>query len=197
MISQDTLNHNKQQFEDALLELMEQMPYTQITIVHLIKKVNVSRKTFYRYFPDKDACLRALVQRYVKDSAIYTSTHATLETTVAQSYPIQLRFWKASSTFLTVLIRNDLIHVLQQEIMNHIRAEEKDLMRGLCTPNGEFDEDCLYFFASGMCRMLTIWCASEFRIPMETVAQKLERLLHMPLIPRGTDHLTDTHQIAD
>lgn len=190
MISNDVIYQKKIQFEDALLEIMERMPYNQISIVHLINAVGVSRKTFYRYFPDKDACLYSLIQRHICDCALYTACHVSPDMLLSQSYAIQLHYWKEDWRFLSALYRNGLFHILHREMMNHIRTEEKDLMHGLCSPNGEFDEDCLFFYVAGVCRMMTVWCENDFETPLEEISQKLGRLLHMPLIPMESQRLS-------
>ena len=61
----DRMNgHQKQKeqsgrmIEGALLELMEEKSYAQITVSEIVKRADVSRRTFYRLYGEKDEVLR-------------------------------------------------------------------------------------------------------------------------------------------
>lgn len=54
------INQSKQAFVQALLRLLETESFTDITIKQLVLESGYSRRTYYRYFHDKDAILDTL-----------------------------------------------------------------------------------------------------------------------------------------
>ena len=55
----------QRQFEAALLELMGHKHYSQISVQEICDRVGLSRKSFYRYFSNKEMCLPALVDHTI------------------------------------------------------------------------------------------------------------------------------------
>lgn len=53
----------QQQLEDCFLKNMLLRPYAEITISDLCEQSSISRKSFYRYFTNKDSCLASLLDR--------------------------------------------------------------------------------------------------------------------------------------
>ena len=53
----------QQQLEDCLLKNMLQKSYGEISVSDLCEQAGISRKSFYRYFGNKDGCLCALLDR--------------------------------------------------------------------------------------------------------------------------------------
>ena len=56
---------SKQQITDALLKLMENHPYNDITVKQIILETDLVRKTFYRNFSSKDDVLDAYINMKV------------------------------------------------------------------------------------------------------------------------------------
>ena len=50
----------QKEIEKVLLELMMKKSYNDITITELCEKLDMPRKTFYRYYPDRHALLSAV-----------------------------------------------------------------------------------------------------------------------------------------
>ena len=51
----------QRQLEEGLLELMRLRPYDEISVVDLCEYLQIPRKSFYRYFSNKDGALFALL----------------------------------------------------------------------------------------------------------------------------------------
>lgn len=51
---------SKQKLAAALLEIMKQYEYKEITVTQITQEARLSRKTFYRLFSDKDDILNLL-----------------------------------------------------------------------------------------------------------------------------------------
>ncbi len=104
----------QRQFENALLELMETKTLPQISIQEICSRVGLSRKSFYRYFSSKEACLHALV-----DHAILNFTDIPFQNDRAQELLERFfLYWMHRRKLLDALCRSDMVGVLlnwQQE----------------------------------------------------------------------------------
>ena len=69
----------QEEIEAALLELMHSIPYQQITVTDLTKQLGIARKSFYYYFPSKEACFESLADRLIQESALYVTRNLTDE----------------------------------------------------------------------------------------------------------------------
>lgn len=49
--------------EDALFKLMEKKPYAQITVSEITRKADISRRTFYRLYREKDEVLHYYLEK--------------------------------------------------------------------------------------------------------------------------------------
>lgn len=59
-----TLAYRRQkQIEDCLYENLLRRPYTSVSISDLCHQLDISRKSFYNYYPDKDSCFRSFISR--------------------------------------------------------------------------------------------------------------------------------------
>ena len=68
----------RQKLIDATQEVIVQKGYTQVDILDITERANVSRGTFYQHFRNKQECVRALMQQgFDALSAEISSSKAT------------------------------------------------------------------------------------------------------------------------
>lgn len=173
----------KIQIENTLLELMEEVPYEQITVQDLTQKLGTARKTFYRYFPNKQSCLESLTDRMIYECNLHVLQNAPADPAPYDIYVARLRFWAVHKNFLDVLIRNHLSLFMLERFMRYLSREDKVTRDLLSTPKMKYDEDILFFYMSGQLFLLLKWCSDGFPLSVEEMAQKYLRLLHEPLLP--------------
>lgn len=58
---------SKEKFVKALLVIMEQYDFKEITITQLSQEADLSRKTFYRLFKDKDELIKFFFENLYKE----------------------------------------------------------------------------------------------------------------------------------
>ena len=61
---------SKKKITEALLLLMKQYPYTEITVKQILLETDISRKTFYRNFLSKDDVLNSFIDTIFQDYVI-------------------------------------------------------------------------------------------------------------------------------
>ena len=82
----------QERIESALLELMQIIPYQQITVTDLTKQLGISRKSFYYYYSSKESCFESLADRLIQESALYTFRQLTDNQDAVQIYEENLKF---------------------------------------------------------------------------------------------------------
>lgn len=171
------------QIEDCLLEIMQCVPYRRITIAELCDRVGIARKTFYYYYPSKDDCLYAIVDRKIEEASLYTASALPNNAKHLESYLSNLNFWKNQKPFLDALVKNDLGSVFLDRYMRYIVQEEKTLTDMLDTDAVKFDSDILLFYMCGQISMMFQWYMRGFDTSTEEMAKKYMRLIHAPILP--------------
>ena len=172
----------KKEIEDGLLELMVQQAFWSITVTQLTKHLGISRKCFYDYFPDKEACLESLIDRKIQEAALYVTVSQPNAGNRMSRYIMNLEFWKEQHIFLGAIHNNHRHEVFLNRCMQHVIKEEKALHASMDTPEVKFDEDILYFCINGELGLLIRWYLRGFDTPVEVMAKKCMRLHLEPLI---------------
>ena len=169
----------KDALEDILLELMQQMPYEQITVIHIVQRLGVSRRTFYRNFSNKDACFCALTDRLIQEMYLEIQEGYRFSKSV---YLLYFAYWYKNREYLRCVMRNKLEEVFTERIGNHARTEERDFLKKISSPIADRDEDILMFYTRGIVAMLMNWTRRDFDTPVEKMAKKMVRVIHSPMI---------------
>lgn len=174
--------HRKQEIEEILLELMKDTPYDRITVKSITDKMQIARKTYYHYFPNKQACLESLMDRLVTECSLRQMglpEHSTLPDLCKD----QLSFWVQQRPFLEAILRNHLSPLLVQRILLHVCREGNSLLELLNTRDLDCDEDVLFFRISGHVSLMLKWCSEGFSLSLDEMARKILRLSQEPMLP--------------
>jgi len=171
--------------ENELLAMMQEVPFEQITVLDIAQRQNIARKTFYRYFPNKQACLEGLIDRSIYECSIRILRHTGRNISYRQEYEGWLTFWMEQRSLLEALIRNRLDGLLVERLKEYTLREDPYAMERLATDRMDCDEDILHFYLSGQVAMLVKWGSEGFSRPMEEMVGKLLRLIHEPLFSPG------------
>ena len=102
---------------DALLNLMEEKPYTRISVSEICKSAGVSRQTFYTLFASKDNVIAYELERKYcfrpEEHECCQSSMSLEDICHAYSYYITER-----RDILGLLVRNDILYLLQESLFN-------------------------------------------------------------------------------
>lgn len=169
----------QRQFEQCLLELMQQIPYSQITISDLCEQMNLSRKSFYRYFSSKDGCLYALIDHSIMEfSSAYLPENTLLQRDLYEHY---FNYWKKLSPLLTVLCQNQLTTCLFERTLLCITEEEHEFRNFLHANNRDDDYESILFVVCGITGILLNWHNTGYRKTPSQMAATLDQLLRQTL----------------
>ena len=172
----------KEVLENALLELMKNRPYEQITVKELTDYCHISRKTFYQYFSNKHECLESLTDRMLLEESTHLMRELPEDAEFYQIHEATLLYWMDRREFLGAIIAHDLGTFFLERYATYVQREGSSLMDRLDTAKLEWDVDILLFGLSGVVTLLLFWCSEGFVRPLDEMTRKLTRLLHEPLL---------------
>lgn len=166
----------QRQLEQCFLELLYQIPFSQISIGQICDAAGLSRKSFYRYFSNKEGCLCALLDHTIMDSA---SSYPAVESgkhVPAVFFESFFRFWELQAPLLDVLQRDNLEVMLVRRMMVYATEEENQFRSYL----GIYREDSFEYMSyiiSGVMGLVITWHHSGRHKAPQQMALILERLL--------------------
>ena len=144
---------------ETLLRLMEEYPYKEITVKHILLEADVSRKTFYRNFTSKDDVLNTyintMLHKYI-DSIIEQDKYS-----IIQIIDVIFYFCKENKKLLFILRDNELLYVFLMRLNSFILREHKKIIRyNTEFPNecsGELNKYIIYFNTGAIWNVIIRW----------------------------------------
>ena len=165
----------QREFEQCLLELMQAVPYAQITISDICERMKLSRKSFYRYFSSKDGCLYALIDHSILEFASRYLPDDSL--TDLELYEHYFSYWKKLNPLLNALSLNRLAPVLYERTMRSVAEENHELWRFLDS-NGQNDGyERILYGVCGITGVLLNWHDTGYRKSPRQMAATIVRLM--------------------
>ena len=172
---------SRQKMAQALLTLMEQYPYREITVTQIAQEAGLSRKTFYRLFSDKDEVLdlsfEGLYQVYSDRVRAAKPEHYW---DVAQLF---FNFWEERKDLLSLLQKNGLLpRVLDRsyhyavEVFSFVRPPETAEALSPALPY------LLSYSVGGLHGMLLKWAQEGMVIPSDQLIAALKAGFQSPLL---------------
>lgn len=93
----------------ALLELMKEKAYSDISISELCRKADLSRNTFYKFFPEKNALLEYLKEDIALGFVAYKETIAKEKLSSSmEAFVHYFSFWYQLREWVDVLVENEM-----------------------------------------------------------------------------------------
>ena len=163
---------SKQEITDALLKLMEQYPYSEISVKQIVLETGLVRKTFYRNYTSKDDVLIAYINQ-----AITEYVTALLE---QPEDPLSMifRFCEKNRRLLTLLSQNQLLHLLLIRLNEEIPklSNSTDMSRNPFAKlmEGMDPEYLIAFNIGAIWNVIFRWVERGMTEPLEEVRRTLE-----------------------
>ncbi len=171
----DYRESRRETFASGLLELMMKMPYEKIVIRDLCAHVQISRKTFYRYFSNKEEVLCALIDQLLINIGTYMPPAAqNADTPWLEEMRRFFCYWQEKRHVLQMLLDNSLIELFFFRAVA-VALSEMDIFKKdaqhMKDPNTR--ESVVSYYVGGLMTMLLFWMKSDFADSPEDMAQRL------------------------
>lgn len=172
----------QKELEQGLLQMMEHRRFEEISVSDLCSRLDIPRKSFYRYFTSKDGALHALLDHTILDFYTVGSIEGLRGGTPIGDLERFFQFWKAHKKLLDAVIYSNLGGILVERAVS--LAKQEELMPGYVRNwENEMQDVAMSFVVCGLMSMVLQWHKEGYRIPTEQMAKTAVAMLSRPLIP--------------
>jgi len=148
----------EQAFINALLSLMEEKSYNQISVSELSEHAKYDRRTYYRYFSSKDDILFSHCSFLLSEMA---SKMSKTPLTPGSGFLAFFEFWDNHKDFLKLLYKQNLIYLLGEKLdqlmYRQVGLKVHDNLPEELEQVSEFSRYAYYFTLGGLWQMLVLW----------------------------------------
>ncbi len=145
---------SKKLLVDAMYQLMQKKPYTEITITELCEEAGLCRRTFYRHFQIPADVLEYAISEIANEFFIVRNTFFTRERTFHRLTVLFFYFWEQRLDVLMLFYKNNLYYyfcdifskTLHDTLLNQQPDEFSDAYR----------KTYLFIFG-GLCQLMKNW----------------------------------------
>ena len=157
--------------EDELFALMREKVFTRITVSEVVKRADVSRRTFYRSYKGKEEVIRRYISRLCRDYRdIYPALGEYDMGRIAKDY---FGFWYGHKDFLMLMEQCGLCEMLYYEISRvseDIVRERMDCREAADMQDVKF---FAYYSAGGFILLQHHWIMEGMKEAPERYAQRV------------------------
>lgn len=172
----------QRQLEQGLLQAMYTQQYEDISISDLCDRLGVPRKSFYRYFSNKDGALFALLDHTLMEFIQSPSNPIANKTGAIHDLERFFVFWHERRRLLTALQRSRLSGLLLERATYY--AQHERLMPSyLLYVDENIQQRAMTFAVCGLLSMVLAWHTDHYRETPEEMAKIATEMLTQPLVP--------------
>ena len=169
----------QRELEKGLLDMMK---FEEISVSDLCDRLNIPRKSFYRYFSSKEGALHALLDHTLLEFYDTGSIEGLRGGTPMGDLERFFYFWKKRRNLIDAMLRSNLSGMLVERAVSLIKQEK--LMPGYVREwEAMMQNIAMSFVVCGLMSMVIQWHSDDYRIPAEKMAQTAVTMLSRPLIP--------------
>ncbi len=176
---------SKRLITEALLELMETVPFSKISIRDIVEKAGLTRQTFYHNFESKEDVIS-----YKLDELFEGFFQYVIDNKVADCEGIicfYFRYWHKNDRFIKLLVKNNLVYILELKYPEYFKIIQFIFMRDKNI--SDIESEYVYSFISGaIINLLVTWInGGQVMTPKEMASFVMKILegtfyeLHIPL----------------
>lgn len=166
---------SKKEITDALITLMQTIPFTEITVKQIVLEAKLERKTFYNNFSSKDDVLDAIINTAIQEYVITV--------TGSKEGPLNVifDFCNRNRELLALLQKNNMLYLLLQRLnavipeLNCLSELNENPFRVLI---GDLEPDYLIAFNIGaIWNVIFKWVDRGMKDSPEYIKQTIEEYL--------------------
>lgn len=174
----------QQIIEECLLDFMQTSPYSEITVNDICEKAGIPRKSFYRYFTNKDSVLHSLIERILMEYESFPGDYRSGERrTVRRDLERMFLYWRGQAPLLNALDRNGMFGRLFEQSIRFSVSPDVLPRRFLPEDSEDMRLQVTAFSAAGLMSIILAWYRQGFSRSANQEAAIAQRVLTQPLFP--------------
>ena len=173
----------QRELEQGLLDMMKYKRFEEISVSDLCDRLNIPRKSFYRYFSSKEGALHALLDHTLLEFYDTGSIEGLRGGTPEGDLKRLFHFWKERQALIGAMLHSNLSGMLVERAVS--LAKQEELMPGYVKDwENMMQNIAMSFVVCGLMSMVIQWHREGYRISAEKMAQAAVAMLSRPLIPK-------------
>ena len=173
----------QRELEKGLLQMLQTRRYEEITVSDLCAHMQIPRKTFYRYFSNKDGAFYALLDHMLADFFEKPVPGKGARGTAIGDLDAFFSFWYENRDFLDALQRSGVSGILVERA-NTFALREGYLPKQFKAVSSRVQGLALTFAVCGLMSMVLRWHHEGFHLTPEEMTKLAVDLITKPLIGR-------------
>lgn len=171
----------QRQLELGLMEAMASQHYDEISVSDLCDRMQIPRKSFYRYFSGKDGALKALIDHTLLEFEGFSFRSGTAEDQTRGLLEDFFLFWKLQKPMLDALDRSGLSGVLIERSISHALADTSIVNHFRSDQEKMIEEQTTTFCVCGLMSMVLQWHKEGYRVSASHMAAIAVHIVSHPL----------------
>ncbi|MHA8110234.1 TetR/AcrR family transcriptional regulator [Lactobacillaceae bacterium Melli_B4] len=163
----------KRKIVAGMIELMDTMPYKEITVKQICQQIKVSRMTYYRNFHDKKDLLiyhfDGLFTRFIQS---VSSSHSRTFFDIATIF---FNLIKEDQHVMELLIQNDLTMILRERLRYYIGGL---IDQNVLQIRENSSKLLVSLISGGLTEMLITWTNDGMQEPVESLVIFSSKYMH-------------------
>lgn len=177
MISKNNNPQNritKESIFTALMLLMEQKDFKEISITELTKKAGVSRMAFYRNYNLMEDIITSYLDEFFEDYSNQISRNEKIDT--CDSVRLYFTYFRNHEKLITNLNNSNLTNLILERVTRFLHSLCKDIV---CekSHSPEKEKYSIEFLAGGVYKVLIEWAKSGMKESDDVMAQIVYSLM--------------------
>lgn len=182
----------QRQLEQGLLEIMRTKHYDELSISDLCDRLEIPRKSFYRYFGSKDGALQALIDHTLMEFEDYTVRYRQGKTrSIYLDMDSFFQFWLEKKDLLDGLQRSGISGVLVNRAVAFALSDDVLPIRFLPGDNYTMQQHITMFGVCGLMSMMLNWHDNGYEQSVAEMSRIAVRMISKPLFPNVDEHVKE------
>jgi AcrR family transcriptional regulator len=166
----------QESLKKAVIELMSEKNFDDITIQHLSDRANVSRGTVYLHYLDKFDLLDKLMEEHI--DVLRVTCRAAAELDFTESTLIWTEYFEQHYSFFSMMLASKGAPYFRGRFLDFMIEEFTNEIEVTKGKNGGLNEDLLVrFVASAFVGVMEWWFTNDKPVPHHVLAKQLGTLL--------------------
>ena len=164
----------------ALLSLLEERPFEQLTVREITAKADIGYATFFRHYPDKEALLNDLAASQISDLLAMTLPMLNNADTRGSSLALCAYVWERRKLW-SALLTGGASSMLKDEFVR----QAQQIAEAQPRPDAWLPNDLsIVFYVTGTVEILAWWLKQKDPPPVDRMAEVIDSLIVGPSMAR-------------
>ena len=162
---------------DALLELLKEKEYKDITIKELTDEASVARQTFYRNFKDKDDILLQSMDEAFSEFFLLVKEDLNRGKNIHQVAETFFMTWKNNKTLFVALQKAGLMHRTLEKFTDYELLIQEQIDKEI-KGKDVFNKYMAHFISGGTYMILNLWIQDKMKIPVSEMSDVYDTIIN-------------------